>query len=71
VIIKKFGETTLEISEHPFSLQGWIDQGVYLMNNTPVLYVSKTANEKTKAKAKEIWSGMSSLICKFIDSKNK
>lgn len=72
VIVKKYGDySDTEKNQNPFALQGWLDQGVFLMNKTPVVYVSKTIDEKKKSKAKEIWGNMSSMICKHIDSVNK
>lgn len=72
VITRKYGNISVKNPKLPYSLEGWIDQGVFLMNNTPVVYISKTpCDEKKKSQAKQIWSGISPAICKFIDSKRR
>lgn len=40
----KIGLIENKQSKHLYGLQGWIDQGVFLLNNTPVVYIQRTTN---------------------------
>ena len=61
--------------EHPigdFSLKGWIKQGVFLLNKTPILW---TCTDKTKVVSDHIlstperfWGDITKNICLFIKS---
>ena len=70
------GKITISDAEHPFSLKGWIKQGVLLLNNTPVVNVSKyQEGNKSKhlesmiAYPKSCWKGITLSICEFIKRK--
>jgi len=70
-IKEKFGSIQMVDKETPYSLLGWIQQGVFLLNNTPVVYVNN--DEKSQddlkfimSKPSLIWKGITSEICKLI-----
>jgi uracil-DNA glycosylase len=67
---EKFGNILIADKTRPNSLQGWINQGVFLMNNTPVLAVPKEEEKKQFRPLDKIWDGMTSEICKYISSVN-
>jgi uracil-DNA glycosylase len=66
---------TYSDKEHPYSLQGWVDQGVLLLNRTPVYYHGPPVDlDKPQVvpdvKASSIWEGMTELICRHITEIN-
>lgn len=74
-IANNFGKIEIVDKEHPNNLKGWIDQGVFLLNNTLVVYVSKgeifedsTYLKSLLNKSKVIWKGVTAYICKIISS---
>jgi uracil DNA glycosylase len=78
-IKKEFGQIVTTDPEHPNSLRGWIDQGIFLLNNTPIYFGKGSlgysqANEKledAKTIPKDFWMGVTEQICKYILFKNK
>ena len=65
-IQNEFKTISFADKEHPYSLKGWVDQGVLLLNRTPVYYDSKDAFAKPDRSAKDIWEGMTELICRYV-----
>jgi uracil-DNA glycosylase len=76
-IVDKFGKLSITDKEHPNSLRGWIDQGVLLLNNIPVLLIPPTDAESSKQLSSlvstptTVWTGITAEICKEIMSVNK
>lgn len=57
--------------EHPYSLKGWTDQGVLLLNRTPVYYSSANPEApKPDTLPKDIWSGMVELVYRYVSNFN-
>jgi uracil DNA glycosylase len=76
-ISEKYGNITIADKEFPNSLRGWINQGIFLMNNTPIFFHHPPIDEKSKALdallnlPKRAWTGITELICKYISEINK
>lgn len=75
-IMDVYGKIKIVDKEHPNSLKGWIDQGVFLLNNTPMFFISGSSDETVmsgdaKSTAKMLWQGITELICKHILDVNK
>ena len=78
-IARNFGSISITDGTRPNSLQGWINQGVLLLNNTPFLFISyddaleETISPRLKAALEvpfKIWNGMTEIICKEIIAEN-
>lgn len=76
-IQEKIGQIVTTRKENPYNLQGWIDQGVFLLNNTPVVYVPRdkkavddSESKEVKAYPKLVWKDLTREICKYIVSVN-
>lgn len=73
--LRKDIKFTFSDKEHPFCLKGWTDQGVLLLNKTPVYYHAISTDPDKEAptpntKASDIWAGMTELICKQVAAIN-
>lgn len=77
------GSITIVDKDRPNSLQGWKQQGVLLLNNTPVVFRSPYSTDtdggemEMSARMKSIiafpkkaWAGMTAAICKEISAVN-
>lgn len=66
------GDVTFTDKEHQYSLKGWTDQGVLLLNKTPVFYappqvgLNDNVPEPPNMTAKDLWEGMTELICRHV-----
>jgi len=74
-IVNRFGDLVIADKSRPNSLQGWINQGVMLMNYTPILY--KFYGEEKTAKINSLlqkpmitWAPITRLICEKIREVN-
>lgn len=74
-ISENYGRIDIVDKNNPNNLKGWIDQGIFLLNNTIIVYVYKGLNsEKTQylesvlKKPKTIWAGISTDVCKAISN---
>jgi uracil DNA glycosylase len=75
-IVKEFGPIKLLNPDSPNLLEGWVSQGIFLMNNTPVYFgkgqlgygdeVESKEMRDIKLAARDCWMGMSEQICKHI-----
>lgn len=70
VIASKFGQISTKNEKYPFSLEGWMDQGVFLMNKTPVVYIGPNHMDSKKNEAENMWASETVKICQFIDANN-
>lgn len=68
-IKEQFGYIEFTDNEHQYSLKGWIDQGVLLLNKIPVSYVDRNGGAPNHSAA-DIWHGMTELICSKITEIN-
>lgn len=74
------GPITIIDKENPNALRGWINQGVLLLNNTPLLFLqggSEDQNSETSPRIRSllafpsnIWRGITASICKEITTVN-
>jgi uracil DNA glycosylase len=78
-IEKNIGQLSVVDKERPNSLQGWINQGVFLLNNIPIVNIPKVNPdlESTSFKVKyairqpaRVWETLTIEICKYILSVN-
>lgn len=74
-VIKRFGPLVVTDKDRPNSLQGWINQGILLMNYTPILYKSYAEERTAKIvsllkKPMNDWSPITRLICEQIKEAN-
>jgi uracil-DNA glycosylase len=80
-IANSCGQVTITDKAFPNSLKGWRDQGVLLLNNTPMVFVlshsGETEETEISARVKSIlaypkkaWAGITATICKEIASVN-
>jgi uracil DNA glycosylase len=76
-IQERLGSVEITNKNAPFSLQGWIEQGVFLLNNTPIVYVPRDKNLQIDAEMKATltfptacWKGLTLQICKYISAVN-
>lgn len=75
-IFESISNNVGEIQYKDYTLKGWIEQGVFLLNETPVTYViPEDSSISNKAILEEyprgVWSGITLEICKKIHEKNK
>jgi uracil-DNA glycosylase len=74
---KQFGSIIPTNRGSPYELQGWIEQGVLLLNNTIIYTAPRISSEvkltkkieQAKNRAKELWPVITLEICKLIASK--
>lgn len=79
-ITNEFGPITIIDKENPNALRGWINQGVLLLNNTPLLFIqggTEDQNSETSPRIRSlltfpsnIWRGITASICKEITTIN-
>jgi uracil DNA glycosylase len=81
-IVNTCGQITITDKANPNSLKGWRDQGVLLLNNTPIVLVqSYTGTEADEqdisarvrsilAFPKKAWAGITATVCKEISQAN-
>jgi uracil DNA glycosylase len=78
-IVKQFGSISVSNKEYPNALHGWIEQGVFLLNNTPILFTTfdDTPEEELSPRMKHVfktpfnvWNGITEAICKEIIAAN-
>jgi uracil DNA glycosylase len=78
-IIRQFGSITIKDEAHPNNLRGWIDQGVFLLNYTPILFTTfdDSLEEEMSPRMRSafetpirLWSGVTETICKEIIAVN-
>lgn len=75
-LTEKFKDKPITVADkdHPFSLKGWIDQGVLLINRTPVYYhapnIPGKEHPQPDTKPKDIWAGMTELIYRHVTTFN-
>lgn len=82
-IVNTQGQITIMNKEHPNNLKGWIDQGVFLLNNTPLVFLaghtegSETYGSEISPRLRallsfptSVWQGITATICKEISSIN-
>jgi uracil-DNA glycosylase len=75
-IVSQFGPITIVDKERPNNLRGWMEQGVFLLNNTPIITIYKGEEESTcRIKAelsqpKRVWDGIAKEICQAISAVN-
>ena len=79
-IAKNFGPLEKPFNEnYPNSLEGWTNQGVFLLNSNIVLYKTKTEYSEIHKnlldtyleKRTQIWNKVSIRVCEFLSNLNK
>ena len=74
-IAEYFKTVSSKNKETPYDLQGWIDQGVFLLNHVNFLYVYKGNNQECIPKSifdiPHSWITITEQICKDISEKRK
>jgi len=79
-IVNIFGPITITNKDQPNNLRGWIDQGVFLLNNTPLVFLTGHSEVETSELSPRlrsllsfpfsVWSGITTTICKEINTVN-
>lgn len=74
-IVNLTGQITIMDKQFPNNLLGWRSQGVFLLNNTPAVYVSDEEQTSPRLQSllqtpKRIWEGITATICKEISLVN-
>jgi len=80
-IANTFGTFTITNKEQPNNLRGWIDQGVFLLNNTPLVFLIGGSESETEcdisprmrsllAYPSSVWQGITAAVCKEINTVN-
>lgn len=72
-ICEEIGEINFTDKEHPFSLKGWEDQNVMLLNRINFLYTNHDPSSKIDQSSEarlNSWVHITETVCKFLNEKN-